>query len=86
MSECLAPAFLGKQTQAETVNSGSAEPDRVNTREGNKSNLSLQARYSPSRVATGHWPTSLLPPSSRQAIFPIHHTGSINHTGRNCYV
>lgn len=24
--------------QAETVNSGSAEPDRVNTREGNKSN------------------------------------------------
>ncbi len=26
--------------QAETVNSGSAEPDRVNTREGNKSNHS----------------------------------------------
>ncbi|KGA56258.1 hypothetical protein DJ62_3919 [Yersinia enterocolitica] len=49
MSECLAPVFLGKQTQAETVNSGSAEPDRVNTREGNKSNLSLQARYSPYR-------------------------------------
>lgn len=26
------------QSRAETVNSGSAEPDRVNTREGNKSN------------------------------------------------
>jgi len=34
LSECLAR----KLRQAETVNSGSAEPDRVNTCEGNKSN------------------------------------------------
>ncbi len=54
--------------QAETVNSGSAEPDRVNTREGNKSNHSAQfslirlAKNQPQRY-------SITPPSSRQATF-----------------
>ncbi|CBJ88661.1 conserved hypothetical protein [Xenorhabdus nematophila F1] len=34
-------------TQAETVYSGSAEPDRANTREGNKSNYSAVSTHTP---------------------------------------
>ncbi len=53
--------------QAETVNSGSAEPDRVNTREGNKSNL--LARSSPPLVDISLQRHTITPPNSRQATF-----------------
>ncbi len=53
--------------QAETVNSGSAEPDRVNTREGNKSNL--LARSIPPLVDLLLQRHTITPPNSRQATF-----------------
>lgn len=59
--------------QAETVNSGSAEPDRVNTREGNKSNLQRNFRsfLGEKLAATPHHYSSELQTSNFLSINPL---------------
>ncbi len=61
--------------QAETVNSGSAEPDRVNTREGNKSNhsaLVYHLTFGEKLAATSFYYSSELLTSNFLSINPLH--------------
>lgn len=61
--------------QAETVNSGSAEPDRVNTREGNKSNhsaLVCHPRFGEKLAAMSFYYSSELLTSNFLSINPLH--------------